>query len=62
MPMRNTMPSKGEDVQPYKYNGKELDRMQGLNTYDHAAGKGTFITDKTYTKDELRNLQKGKVE
>ncbi len=56
------MPSKGEDVQPYKCNGKELDLMHGLNTYDHDAGKGTFITDKTYTKDELRNLQKGKVE
>ena len=37
MPMRNTMPSKGEDVQPYKYNGKELDLMHGLNTYDYGA-------------------------
>ncbi|MCQ2527404.1 MAG: RHS repeat-associated core domain-containing protein, partial [Lachnospiraceae bacterium] len=24
-------------VQPYKYNGKELDRMHGLNTYDYGA-------------------------
>lgn len=37
MPMRNTMPSKGSDVQPYKYNGKELDRMHGLDTYDYGA-------------------------
>jgi hypothetical protein len=25
------------DFQPYKYNGKELDKMHGLNTYDHGA-------------------------
>ena len=25
------------DVQPYKYNGKELDKMHGLNTYDYGA-------------------------
>ena len=25
------------DVQPYKYNGKELDLMHGLNTYDYGA-------------------------
>jgi RHS repeat-associated protein len=31
------MPSRGADVQPYKYNGKELDRMHGLNTYDYGA-------------------------
>ncbi len=28
--MRNAMPSKGADVQPNKYNGKELDLMHGL--------------------------------
>ena len=37
MPMHNAMPSRGADVQPYKYNGKELDRMHGLNTYDYGA-------------------------
>ena len=26
-----------QDVQPYKYNGKELDLMHGLNTYDYGA-------------------------
>ena len=28
---------KGESLQPYKYNGKELDLMHGLNTYDYGA-------------------------
>ena len=27
----------GAAVQPYKYNGKELDHMHGLNTYDYGA-------------------------
>ena len=27
----------GATVQPYKYNGKELDRMHGLDTYDYGA-------------------------
>lgn len=27
----------GSTVQPYKYNGKELDRMHGLNWYDYGA-------------------------
>ncbi len=26
-----------QDIQPYKYNGKELDMMHGLNTYDYGA-------------------------
>ena len=25
------------ELQPYRYNGKELDRMGGLNTYDYGA-------------------------
>lgn len=29
--------STGSDLQPYKYNGKELDRMHGLDTYDFGA-------------------------
>ena len=29
--------STGSDLQPYKYNGKELDRMHGLDTYDYGA-------------------------
>jgi hypothetical protein len=33
-PYADASASKGSDVQPYKYNGKELDLMHGLNTYD----------------------------
>lgn len=36
-PYADATASKGADVQPYKYNGKELDRMHGLNTYDYGA-------------------------
>ena len=30
--------SAGSDAQPYKYNGKELDRHSGLDWYDYARG------------------------
>ena len=53
MPMRNTMPSKGEDVQPYKYNGKELDLMHGLITYDHAARQYNSVTGRWDRIDPL---------
>ena len=53
MPMRNTMPSKGEDVQPYKYNGKELDRMHGLDTYDYAARQYNPVTARWDRMDPL---------
>ena len=29
--------SRGDDLQPYKYNGKELDRIHGLDWYDYGA-------------------------
>ena len=29
--------NKNEELQPYKYNGNELDRMHGLNLYDYSA-------------------------
>ena len=29
--------STGSDAQPYKYNGKELDRHSGLDWYDYGA-------------------------
>ena len=29
--------NKGQDLQPYKYNGKELDRTHGLDWYDYGA-------------------------
>ena len=31
-------------IQPYKYNGKELDRMHGLNTYDYGARQYNPVT------------------
>ena len=36
-PYADTSSSTNADFQPYKYNGKELDKMQGLNTYDYGA-------------------------
>lgn len=37
MPFCDSEAGKGAGVQPYKYNGKELDLMHGLNTYDYGA-------------------------
>ena len=36
-PYADTSASTSSDFQPYKYNGKELDKMHGLNTYDYGA-------------------------
>ena len=36
-PYADTSASANPDFQPYKYNGKELDKMHGLNTYDYGA-------------------------
>ncbi len=36
-PYADATASKGAALQPYKYNGKELDLMHGLNTYDYGA-------------------------
>ncbi|WP_369699763.1 RHS repeat domain-containing protein, partial [Prevotella sp. P6B4] len=36
-PYADASASMNPDFQPYKYSGKELDRMHGLNTYDHGA-------------------------
>ena len=33
----------GASLQPYKYNGKELDLMHGLNTYNHGARQNYSI-------------------
>ena len=32
-----TVYNRGDDLQPYKYNGKELDRTHGLDWYDYGA-------------------------
>ena len=36
-PFAETTDVTNADYQPYKYNGKELDKMHGLNTYDYGA-------------------------
>lgn len=36
-PYADASASTNTDFQPYKYNGKELDKMHGLNTYDYGA-------------------------
>ncbi|MBE6266222.1 MAG: RHS repeat-associated core domain-containing protein [Prevotella ruminicola] len=36
-PYADAAGSSNPDFQPYKYNGKELDKMHGLNTYDYGA-------------------------
>ncbi len=36
-PYADAAGSTNPDFQPYKYNGKELDKMHGLNTYDYGA-------------------------
>ena len=36
-PFVESSTSSNPDCQPYKYNGKELDRMHGLDTYDYGA-------------------------
>ena len=41
------------DVQPYKYNGKELDKMHGLNTYDYGARQYNPVTARWDRMDPL---------
>ena len=41
------------DIQPYKYNGKELDKMHGLNTYDYGARQYNPITARWDRVDPL---------
>ena len=44
------------DVQPYKYNGKELDKMHGLNTYDYGARQYNPITARWDRVDPLAEM------
>ena len=41
------------NVQPYKYNGKELDRMHGLDWYDHGARHNDAAIGRWYVVDPL---------
>ena len=41
------------DVQPYKYNGKELDRMHGLDWYDHGARHSDAAIGRWHVMDPL---------
>ena len=40
-------------LQPYKYNGKELDLMHGLNTYDYGARQYNPVTGRWDRVDPL---------
>ena len=44
---------KGAAVLPYKYNGKELDLMHGLNTYDYGARQHNPVTARWNRMDPL---------
>ena len=41
------------NVQPYKYNGKELDRMHGLDWYDHGARHNDAAIGRWHAMDPL---------
>ena len=43
-PYADASASKGANILPYKYNGKEFDRMHGLNTYDYGARQYNPVT------------------
>ena len=47
-PYADATTSKGADIQPHKYNGKEIDLIHGLNTYGNHLNKFTeryFLID-----------------
>ena len=45
--------STGGEMQAFKYNGKELDRMCGLNWYDHGARHNDAAIGRWYCIDTL---------
>ena len=45
--------STNSNVQPYKYNGKELDRMHGLDWYDHGARHNDAAIGRWHVMDPL---------
>ena len=46
----------GPDKQPYKYNGKELDQMHGLNLYDYSARYYESAVGRFTTVDPLAEI------
>ncbi|MDR1503455.1 MAG: hypothetical protein LBT43_13485 [Prevotella sp.] len=49
-------PGIGYEKQPYKYNGKELDQMHGLNMYDYSARHLALDVPRFTTVDPLAEL------
>ena len=52
-PYADAAGGKYPDLQPYKYNGKELDRMHGLDTYDYGARQYNPVTGRWDRIDPL---------
>ena len=52
-PYTDTTTLQNASLQPYKYNGKELDRMHGLNTYDYGARQYNPVTARWDRMDPL---------
>lgn len=52
-PYADTTAVKGANLQPYKYNGKELDLMHGLNTFDYGACQYNPVTGRWDRMDPL---------
>ena len=51
--------STGGGAQPYKYNGKELDRMHGLDWYDYSARHYDAVLGRWMCVDPLAENQLG---
>lgn len=52
-PYADASASTNTDFQPYKYNGKEFDKMHGLNTYDYGARQYNPVTARWDRMDSL---------
>ena len=52
-PYADTSATMNASLQPYKYNGKELDRMHGLDTYDYGARQYNPVTARWDRVDPL---------
>jgi RHS repeat-associated protein len=52
-PYADSSAVKNSDYQPYKFNGKEFDKMYGLNTYDYGARQYNPVTGRWDRIDPL---------